>query len=140
MAVAVNGTLTDIGGSAFPAGMRPVLEMVPSRSFRRGGALVSRKPVKMTLSGAAWNGSLEVTDGIPGMHYSPRFRVFDADGNFAWTETLAVEIRVPPGGGNLGTFPGVALSSATVIFQNTPAPAGFRGWRVDSLGDVRAVY
>lgn len=141
MAVAVNGTLTDIGGNPFPAGMRPVLEMVPSRGFRRGGLLVSRKPIKMSLSGASWNGQLEPTDGIDGLYYTPRFRVFDADGNFAWMEVLPVEIRVPPGGGSLGTFPNTEMSPSSTWVSAANPPAGFKGWWLHPItGDLRPVY
>lgn len=136
MAVDVNGTLTDIGGDAFPAGMKPVLEMVPSRSYRRGGALVSRKPRQMVLTGQNWAGKLDVTDGINGLHYTPRFSVFDTDNKLRWQETLAVQIHVPVGGGALGSFPGAEFSAAHVRVQaahpRDTEPA-FRGWWLNSL-------
>lgn len=136
MAVAVNGTLTDIGGTPFPAGLKPVLEMVPSRSFRVGSRLVSRKPEKMTITGSTWSGSLEVTDGINGLHYTPRFGVFDTDGRFRWEESLNVEIHVPTGGGALGSFPGVEFSAAHVRVQpdhpRVTEPS-FRGWWLNSV-------
>ncbi|GAB3293083.1 hypothetical protein [Pseudoclavibacter terrae] len=37
-------------------------------------------------------------------------------------------------------IPGVEASPSTVIFQDEPAPAGFAGYRIDSLGNVRAAY
>jgi hypothetical protein len=141
VAVAVNGTLTDIGGTPFPASSKPVLEMVPSKSFRRGGLFVSRKPKQMVLLGQNWSGSLEPTDGVEGLYYTPRFRVFDAVGAFIWQETLGIELRVPPGGGSVGTFPNTDMSPASTWVSTLAPPAGFKGWWLHPItGALRPVY
>lgn len=41
---------------------------------------------------------------------------------------------------SVARIPGVEASPSTVYFQNEPLPPGVRGFRIDSLGDVRAVY
>ncbi|MBF4549663.1 hypothetical protein [Pseudoclavibacter sp. VKM Ac-2888] len=121
--------------------MRPVLEMVPSRSYRIGARLVSRKPRQMVLLGQNWSGDLDPTDAVDDLYYTPRFRIFDTDGNFQWMEVLAVEIRVPVTGGSLGTFPNADMSPSSTWIADTAPPAGFKGWWLHPItGDLRPVY
>ena len=89
----------------------------------------------MALTGSTWNGMLEPTDDVQGFHYVPRFRVFDADGQFQWEETLDVQIHVPPGGGDLGAFPGVEFGPSSVRVQlEHPriSDPSFTGWWLEA--------
>lgn len=138
--VPVTGWLSRFSRQAIPASMQPELAFRPSHAAQSGGHLMISEPVIATLTTAgAFTAQLEETDavGIEGFHYIPEVTYY-RDGKPVQTDSFwRTPIFVPPGGGDIETFPGTELGAAAMLVQlEDPEPSGYKGyWRHAAPGD-----